>query len=137
MTFKAMVLDERGVYVAKVELEDGAEIPPRHVDLRPLGGDCDRPFGQYRWNLESRCLEPLPRQQRAVEGRPTLEQAIAFDLLGRWERAAASVPDVTLAWLDDRMTTVDFSAYVRGGHPLITKYMEARGILPRAGGTSR
>jgi hypothetical protein len=127
-TFKALLLDERDVFVQLVELEDDAQLTARHVDLRAHGRDCDRPTGEYRWDRDKQCLEPLPRQQRAQRGKPTLEQSVAFDLLKRWEAAPAAVSDVALAWLDDVLGTHDFKGFVIGGHPLITAYAEARGL---------
>jgi hypothetical protein len=128
MTFKALLLDERDVFVRLVELDDEAQLTARHVDLRPHGGDCDRPTGEYRWNRENQALEPLPRQQRAQNGKPTLEQAVAFDLLKRWEAAPDAVSDVALAWLDGMILTHDFTGFVVAGHPLILAYAEARGV---------
>lgn len=127
-TFRALLLDERDVFVALVELEDEAQLTARHVDLRPHGGDCDRPVGEYRWNREKQALEPLPRQQRAQHGRPTLEQAVAFDVLKRWEADPAAVSDVALTWLDGVLATADFIGFVSGGHPLIAAYARARGL---------
>ena len=126
--FKALLLDERDVFVRLVELDDEAELTARHVDLRPHGGECDRPTGEYRWNREKQALEPLPRQQRAQQGKPTLEQAVAFDLLKRWEADQGAVSDVALAWLDDIVRTHDFTGFVLAGHPLILAYIAARGI---------
>jgi hypothetical protein len=133
MTFKALRLDERDVFVELVTLEDEAQLTERHVDLRPFGGDCDRPVGEYRWNRTKKALEALPRQQRAKGGRPTLEQAVAFDMLARWERDPASLTEVSLTWLDGLMVTMDFTGYVRGGHPLIVAYIKARGLESRLG----
>ena len=126
--FKALLLDERDVFVRLVELDDEAQLTVRHVDLRPHGGDCDRPAGEYRWNREKQALEPLPRQQRAQQGKPTLEQAVAFDLLKRWEADTEAVSDVALAWLDDIVRTYDFAGFVIAGHPLILAYAAARGL---------
>lgn len=128
MKIKAMLLDERDVFVGVVELESADALTDRHVDLTPSGGICDRKPGEYRWNRKDRCLEPLPKQQRATQGRPTLEQAVAFDALKRWEGAAASVSDVTLRWLDEIVCSHDFRGFVLAGHPLILAYAKARGI---------
>jgi hypothetical protein len=127
--FKALLLDERDVFVALVEVED-ADLTERHVDLRPHGGDCDRPVGEYRWNRATKALEPLPRQQRAKAGRPTLEMAVAFDVLDRWDRARTARADmpteVSLAWLDDSVLSWDFKAF--HDLPLLREYVLARGL---------
>jgi len=131
--FKAMLLDERGVLRGVVELADELALTPLHVDLRPHGGDCDRKPGEYRWDAESEQLRPLPRRQRAVHGRPTLEHAFAFHLL----KLAADVPDVAtseaveLQWLDDMVRSVDFSPYL--ALPLVKQYLAARGLDPKKG----
>lgn len=127
MTYKAMRLDERDVLIAIDELPDDQAVGVNQVDLRPYGGDCDRPMGQYRWNRDKQALEPLPRQQRAQAGRPTLDQAAAFDLLSRWQ-AKAELAEVSLAWLDDIILTHDFAGFVLEGNPLILAYARARGI---------
>lgn len=128
--FKAMLLDERDVFIALVTLKDEAQLTARHVDLRPHGGDCDRPVGEYRWSREKSALEPLPRQQRSRAGRPTLEQAVAFDLLDRWDVArngAGRMPtEVCLAWLDDMVRSVDFGPFLK--LPVVVEYIAARGI---------
>lgn len=131
MSFKAMRLDERDVMVAIDELDDETELSARHVDLRPFGGDCDRRPREYRWNREHQCLEPLPRHQRAVAAEPTLEMALAFDLLKRWEQDATRISDVSLQWLDAVVLSLDFTSLVLAKHELIWSYMIARGIEPK------
>lgn len=126
MTFKAMVLDERDVLRGVVELESEAELTPRHVDLRPYGGDCDRKPGEYRWDRQQKCLMPLPRPQRAREGNPTLEVAYAFDLLSRWVTAPAAIPEVALAWLDSTVMSVDMQFMAKA--PVVEAYRRARGL---------
>ena len=126
--FKALLLDERDVFVQLVEIDDEAQLTARHVDLRQHGGDCDRPAGEYRWNRDNKSLEPLPRQQRAQRGKPTLEQAVAFDVLKRWEAYPNDISDVALAWLDEIVCSHDFTGFVLAGHSLILAYIAARGI---------
>lgn len=128
MTFKALLLDSRDVMVGVVELEDEAELTARHVDLRPHGGDCDNKPGEYRWDREKKQLVPLPRSQRAEGGKPTFEQAVAFDLLSRWEANAAGVCEVSLTWLDEVVQSLDFKGFVLGGHPQLLAYAQARSI---------
>ncbi len=129
MTFKALLLDERDVFVALVELDDETQITNRHVDLRPFGGDCDNPVGEYRWNRDLKTLEPLPRQQRSRAGRPTFEQAVAFDYLNRWDLARAdpsALTAVSLAWLDDMVCSIDFTPFLN--LPVVVEYIVARGL---------
>jgi hypothetical protein len=124
--FKALLLDERDVLRAVVELADESELTERHVDLRPHGGECDRKPGEYRWDREQKTLRPLSRTARAVQGRPSSDQAMAFDYLLRWKADQASVPEVCLAWLDDVLDSVDLKAYVVARHPDIVAYDAAR-----------
>lgn len=125
MTFKALLLDERDVLRGVVEVTE-AELTERHIDLRPFGGECDSKPGEYRWDRVRKCLQPLPTTQRAREGRPTLEQAYAFDLLGRWKADSLSVPDTALAWLDEVVRSVDFGAFHQ--LPVVAEYRVARGL---------
>lgn len=125
--FKAMLLDDRDVLLQVVTLASEAELTPRHVDLRPFGGQCDRPAGQYRWNRAEKRLDPLPRTQRRGPEGVSFELAYAFDLLARWDRGEA-ISSVSLKWLDAAMLSVDLRSYVRGGEPVIAKYIAARGI---------
>ena len=81
--FKAMLLDEAGVLVSVVELASADELTPLHVDLRPLGGDCDNEPGKYRWDREQQRLVPLARFQRApAAGVPSLEQVVYAFITG-------------------------------------------------------
>lgn len=139
--FKALLLDERDVFIGLVEIDDEADLTERHIDLRPHGGDCDRPVGEYRWNRERLTLEPLPRHQRAKAGRPTLEMAVAFDYLDRWDRSRLALalmseqpgrrrsdplPEVTLAWLDDMVRSMDFAMFA--DLPVVSEYAAERGL---------
>jgi hypothetical protein len=129
MTFKALLLDERDVFVELVTLTDDAQLTERHVDLRQHGGDCDRPVGEYRWNREKKALEALPRQQRATTGKPTLEQAVAFNLMRQALRAKADLQTnqaVELVWLDEVLTSHDFKGLHKA--PLVVEYAQARGL---------
>ena len=74
--FKAAVLDERGVFLRVVELVDESGLGPRHLDLRPLGGECDLPGGKYRWDAQACTFVALPRErQKLAEEAPTMEEA--------------------------------------------------------------
>jgi hypothetical protein len=127
--FKALRLDERDVFVELVTLDSEAQLTERHVDLRKRGGDCDRRPGEYRWDRKSGSLVPLPRQQRAVSGKPTLEQAFAFVLLKRAVGATdlGTTQAVELVWLDEMVKSVDFRVYL--GVPLVQEYIAARGLV--------
>ena len=127
--FKALLLDERDVLRAVVELADASELTERHVDLRPHGGDCDRKPGEYRWDREKKCLQLLPQQQRASLARPTLEQAFAFHLLKKAMLPAPAADlalsdSVELRWLDDMVASVDFKALQEV--PIVKDYIAAR-----------
>ena len=127
--FKALRLDERDVFVELVTLDDPAKLTERHVDLRPLGGDCDCPVGEYRWNREKKQLVPLPRQQRAKTGKPTMEQAVAFNLMRQALRAKADLKTnsaVELIWLDEALKSFDFKGLRLT--PMVQEYIEARGL---------
>lgn len=119
-------VDERGVYQGMVEIEE-AEAGPRHLTGITA---CDLPVGEFRWapdesNPFGGAFLPLPRPQRAKAGRPTLEHAYAFDLLARWERKE-TMTDVSLAWLDDVLQSLDFLG-VSGLHS-VQRYAVARGL---------
>lgn len=121
-TKRVAQLDERMVFLGMVEIAADAELTALQVDL---GHDCDLPSGEYRWNPDLKTFQALPRAQRAVAGRPTLEQATAFFFLGQWAVNNGALPDVTLAWLDDAVMSVDLGG-VRGD--TIDEYREARGL---------
>lgn len=129
--FKALLLDERDVLRAVVDIADEAELTARHVDLRPHGNACDRKPGEYRWDRKAKALMPLAKVLRAQEGRPTFEQAYAFDLLDRWKSAPLSVPDVALAWLDDMVRSFDFAGLKQV--PIVAEYRAARGLNENKG----
>jgi len=129
--FKALLLDERDVLRAVVDVADASELTPLHVDLRPHGGQCDRKPGEYRWDRKKLCLLPLPKQQRAVQGRPTLEHAVAFMLLKKAMLPSPAADlghadSVELDWLDDMVQSVDFGAYLEV--PLVKEYRQLRGL---------
>lgn len=109
MTYKAMKLDPLGVLLGVVTLEDDAELPPNHVDLRPHGGDCDRPPLEYRWDGQT--LVPLPKTQRPSFDGTSMEAAYYADLKLR-AIAGAELPAATRAWLEWYEKTVD--AIIRG-----------------------
>ena len=118
---RCALLDERDVYVGIVE------IAPWDATTRHLTAitDCDLPVGEYRWDRERHTFVPLPAAQRARAGRPTLEHALAFDLLARWERGD-ELPSVCLAWFDDALRTVDFGAVL--SLESVQRYIVARGL---------
>ena len=109
MTFKAALLDERGVFLRTVELVDESELTARMVDLRAFGGDCDLPGGKYRWDGVGTFVPlPVERQKRAEEA-PTLEEAFYAFLK---EGPAAPSVDAWLAWYEK---TLDGQAPVTKG----------------------
>jgi hypothetical protein len=119
-------LDERGVFQGMVEIEE-AEAGPLHV--RAISS-CDLPAGEFRWQPDEHnpfggAFVPLPRPQRAKAGRPSLEHAVAFDLLRR-HAGGDELSDVTLAWLDDALQSVDFVGLLE--LPLIQAYARARNL---------
>lgn len=132
-SFKALLLDERDVLRAVVELADESELTERHVDFRPHGGECDRKPGEYRWDREKKQLRPLSRALRAREGKPSHEEAYCFDILGRWEKDAEAVNDVALEWLDEVVLSFDMKGYVIAGHPLVMAYIRSRNLDPKKG----
>lgn len=107
-SFKAMVLDEGDVFVDLVELASEAALTDRHVDLRPHGGDCDRPFGQYRWDRERQTLVPLAALARPMPGGAVSTER-AFDrLLELLERKhGLKLDDVLQAWRGGYRASVD------------------------------
>lgn len=129
--FKALLLDERDVLRGVVDIADEAQLTPLHVDLRPHGGECDRKPGEYRWDREKKCLMPLPKLQRAKEGRPSIEMALAFDLLARNAADPKALPEVVLAWLDDAVQSVDMAAYAAS--ELVAAYARSRGLPEKKG----
>lgn len=64
--FKALLLDDQDVLVDVVTLTDESQLTARHVDLRPHGGDCDNPPGQYRWDRERATLVALGSLARPI-----------------------------------------------------------------------
>ena len=119
---RAALLDEGGRFVRIDSLESADALTPRHL---PQITDCDLPVGEYRWDRERHTFVPLPAAQRARAGRPTLEHALAFDLLARWERGD-ELPSVCLAWFDDALRTVDFGAVL--SLESVRRYIVARGL---------
>lgn len=120
-------LDERGVFQGMAEVEEADALPPLWL---PQILVCDLAAGEYRWQPEEGtphggAFVPLPRTQRAVAGRPTLEHALAFDLLARWERQE-ELTTVSLAWLDDALQTVDFGSVLHLDS--VQAYGRARGL---------
>lgn len=128
----ALLDRERRVFLGMVEI-DASQIDPE-IHLTKVT-ECDLPVDQYRWqeDASSPCggtFMPLPPQQRAKAARPTMEHAVAFDLLARRE-AGGQLPDATLAWLDDTVVSFDFVGYL--DTPLVAAYVLARGLTPRKG----
>lgn len=105
LPFRAMVLDADGVLREVQTLESSAELTPVHIDLRPLGGDCDREPGHYRWDAEGRQLVPLKRsERRPSSGAPDLERALADFWL---KLGVDKLPASTRAWVEQYRTTQD------------------------------
>lgn len=99
LPFFVLVLDEENVYIDKLELSSSAEILPNHVDLRlhGLGGDCDLPFGKYRWDADKSTLLPLPSAaQREGPSGVSLERAF-LDFAEQFD--TARLPKSTQAWI--------------------------------------
>lgn len=103
-SFKALEVDENDVLLGIVSFRadeyplGGKPLPPRYIDLRPHGGDCDRAPGAYRWNRELGTLEPLKSTARRPKGGVSLEQALT-DFLKGCERGGVTLPASTAAWL--------------------------------------
>lgn len=94
--FKVAVLDESGVLVDLVTLASEAELAEQHLDLRPHGGDCDLPFGQYRW--DGKTFLPLAAGARPMPG-TTISLERAFDrLLSLCEKKGIALDDLLVAW---------------------------------------
>lgn len=131
----AALLDkERQIYLGMVEVEED-ELGPQHL---PQIAECDLPPGQYRWEPDKSdpdgllgSFVPLPSEQRAVEARPTLEQALAWTLLAQWQANPELVADVALAWLDGVANSFDFKSY--RNLPLFAAYAEKRGLTFKEG----
>jgi hypothetical protein len=103
--FKALLLDADSVLEAVVELASEDELTERHVDLRPLGGDCDCKPGAYRWDAEARALMPLkPYQVKAAAGGYSLEQAFCALLEANPQ---LKVPDVVMVWRAGYRASID------------------------------
>jgi hypothetical protein len=105
LPFKAMLLDEEGVLLDVVVLRSSAELTAQHVDLRPLGGDCDREPGKYRWDGTQ--LVPLKHvEQRSAPAGYSLEAAFAqlLELNPQLKQG-----DKTMVWLAGFRTSLDAS----------------------------
>lgn len=120
-------LDERGIFQGMVEVEEA------HLDLLHLSQirSCDHAPGTVRWQWDTEnpyggAFVPLPKAQRAKAGRPTLEHAVAFEFLSRWE-TGAPLTEVALAWLDDALQTVDFASVK--SLESVQRYAAARGLF--------
>lgn len=123
----ALIDRERLTYLGMVEVDE-ADLGAQHL---PQITECDLPANEYRWQPEEGNplgghFLPLPPKQRAVAGEPTEEQALAFTLLRMWEADPQAPADVSLRWLDGRLKTLDFRAYIET--PLVQAYAKARGI---------
>lgn len=131
---KCALLDrERRIYLGMTEVEE-ADVDPG-IHLAQITA-CDLPPNVARWvpdaaNPFGGSFEPLPREQRAKADRPTLEHALAFDLLAR-RAAGQALADVSLAWLDDVALSVDFKVYATT--PLLSSYIADRGIAAKKEG---
>ena len=98
LPFRAMLLGAGDILEEVVELKSSAELTERHVDLRPLGGDCDRAPGAYRWNRERQALEPLKSAAQRPRGGVDLETALA-DFFRGCSDSGVKLPASTAAWL--------------------------------------
>lgn len=130
------VLDDRGVYMGMMATPSRGDRTDRHLVLI---NECDLPAGKYRWEpaqvdenhpFGGRFV-PLPREQQALAGEPTVEQALAFQMLHLSGKAGFVLPDVSLKWLDGVILSVDFTPFRKA--PLIVAYAAARGIDLGAG----
>lgn len=120
-TTRCALLDERDVYLGVVEIDPDAATDRHLLEIC----DCDLPPGEYRWDREQHAFVPLPAIMRACAGRPTIEHAIAFDMLDRYQRGHG-LPEVSLLWLDDVIQTFDFASMRES--QLIAHYALERGI---------
>lgn len=119
---------ERQVYLGMTQVEE-TEIDAA-IHLRQIG-ECDLPAHEYRWEAidghpAGGHFLPLPPMQRAAAGAPTMEHAVAFDLLARWSLAPGQLAGVSLTWLDTMLASLDFQPYRSA--PLVTAYATARGL---------
>lgn len=119
----ARIDKERQVYLGMVEVEED-ELGPEHL---PQISECDLPPNEYRWDPAQETFVPLPSAQRAAEGRPTFEHALAFTLLAQWQADPALVADIALTWLDDIAKSFDFKLYRKT--PILAAYAAKRGIV--------
>ncbi|TAK45269.1 MAG: hypothetical protein EPO27_10650 [Betaproteobacteria bacterium] len=104
--FKAMRLDANDVLVGVEELQSEADLTERHVDLRPYGGECDRPANEYRWNREAERLEPLRVAERLQPAGVSLEQAVAA-LIVALGHAGVTVPEISARWAASFLNSVE------------------------------
>jgi hypothetical protein len=112
LPFKALQLDADGILEAIVTLERSAELTARHVDLRPLGGDCDREPGQYRWDGAQLVPLKVSALKRAPGG-VSLEQAFAA-LLDQAERAGVKMNDTLMVWRAGYRSSLDAAKNKKG-----------------------
>ena len=101
--FKVLVLGADDVLEAVEERSSSQNLPAHLVDLRPLGGECDREPGRYRWNRELRQLEPLKRaaQRPAAAGGVSLERALV-EFFRSCDSAGVKLPAATRAWIEQQ-----------------------------------
>lgn len=124
---RCAIVDERGVYQGMVEVGEDDTLTERHL---PAIASCDLKPGTARWKADEKnpyggAFEPLPAQQIAKAGAPTMEMALVFQLLQVWN-AGGPVAQTALQWLDATLQTWDLAPF--HDQAVVQAYAQARGL---------